>query len=363
MKGMDARLEWTPAGAPGPAFPDAASPDAVFPGPVSPRPASGDVEIAWASAHDPLDVRLAVALPTFRRPRQVVETLRSVVSQASPIPFAVVVMENETQGAEGAAAARAFLGDHDVPAVVVLANRRGNCAAYNAGWHVSLERYTKLEWVLVIDDDELARPGWIATMLATAAATGADMVGAPQHPVFEAGSDEAMADHPVFRPPYERTGPVPILYSSGNVLIRADRLRHHGYPWLDEGFNFLGGGDSDFYDRERRRGARFAWCAQGGVDETIPARRTQLSWLNARALRNGTISALIRRRAAAGRADHARRVVHSLALLAASPWRSLWLAGRTRSPAHGLTHMNVALGRLLAEVGFANEQYRAADRN
>ena len=348
---MDARPEWTPAV------------DTDWSTGTSPGPTSGDVEIAWASGHDPSRVRLAVTLPTFRRPAQVVETLRTVVAQTSPLPFAAVVMENETDEAEGAAAARTFLAEQDVPATVVLANRRGNCAAYNAGWHVALTRYANLEWVLVIDDDELARPGWIGAMLAAANATGADMVGAPQWPVFEPGSNRAMADHPVFRPPYGETGPVPILYSSGNVLVRAERLRRHGYPWLDEGFNFLGGGDSDFYAREKACGATFAWCAQGGVDETIPARRTDLSWLNARAVRNGTISALIQKRAAKGGGDHAKRIAKSLALLAASPWRSLALAARTGSPAHGLAHMNVALGRCLAEVGFANEQYRAADRN
>ena len=340
---MDARPEWTPT--------------------KGGAPSRGDVEIAWTSAHDPASIRLAVTLPTFRRPEQVVRTLRSVVAQAAPVPFAVVVMENETEAAEGAAAATRYLAGAGVPATVVLANRRGNCAAYNAGWHVSLMRHVNLEWVLVIDDDELARPGWIAAMLETAEATRADMVGAPQWPVFETGADLRMADHPVFRPPYGETRAVPILFSSGNVLIRADRLRRHGYPWLDEGFNFLGGGDSDFYAREKVRGARFAWCAEGGVDETIPARRTELSWLNARALRNGTISALIQKRAARSRIDHARRIAKSLALLVASPWRALLLAARTGSPAHGLAHMNVALGRCLAEGGFSNEQYRAADRN
>ena len=346
---MDARATWQDGTARSPV--------------ASGQPEPGAVEIAWASDHDPTIPRLAVTLPTFRRPEQVVETLKSVVTQTSPVPFAVVVMENETQGAEGAAAAQAFLADHDIAAAIVLAHRRGNCAAYNAGWHAALARYPDLDHILVIDDDEIARPGWIAAMLETARGTGADMVGAPQWPVFESGANMRMADHPVFRPPHEATGPVPILYSSGNVLVRAERLRRHGYPWLDEGFNFLGGGDSDFYAREKACGATFAWCAQGGVDETIPARRTDLSWLNARAVRNGTISALIQKRAAKGGGDHAKRIAKSLALLAASPWRSLALAARTGSPAHGLAHMNVALGRCLAEVGFANEQYRAADRN
>ena len=327
-------------------------------------PGAGDIDVAFASDAGARDrVRLAVTIPTFKRPEQLVATLESVVTQDAPLPFAVVVMENETEGAKGAAAAAALLEKRDVPACVVLAHRRGNCAAYNAGWWTALDRYPNLDWVLVIDDDEIARPGWIRAMLETAKRTGADCTGAPQVPVFEPGANARMADHPVFRAPYDHDGAVPILYSSGNVLLRAALLRSRGHPWLDERFNFLGGGDADFYRRCGDRGARFAWSPAGALDETVPARRSEFSWLNARALRNGSISALIERRAARSPADHALRLGKSLLLLAASAPRSLALALRTRSPSKGLVHMNVAVGRLLMEVGFANEQYRTAERN
>ena len=327
-------------------------------------PKPHEVELhAETGAEERSRVRLAVTVPTFRRPEQVVATLRSVVDQSSPLPFSVVVMENETEKREGAAAAAAFLRDGARHSATVLAHRRGNCAAYNAGWWTALQLYPNLEWLLVIDDDEIARPGWIDAMLRTANETGADCTGAPQVPCFEPGGDEAAARHPVFLPPYARTGPVPVLYSSGNVLIRASLLRRHGYPWLDETFNFLGGGDSDFYARQRREGAIFAWCVEGALDETIPARRSELSWLNARALRNGSISALIERRAARGPRCHAKRFAKSALLLAASAPRSLSLAARTGSASWGLAHMNVAIGRALMEIGFSNEQYRAADRN
>lgn len=334
------------------------------PSPSPQAPSEGAIELFAATDQAARrDVRLAVTVPTYRRPDHLRDTLRSVVGQECGLPFAVVVMENETEARKGAEAAVALLAEAPVPSAVVLAHRRGNCAAYNAGWWTALERYPALEWILVIDDDEIARPGWIAAMLRCAGATGADIVGAPQVPRFEAGGDARAAEHPVFRPPYVASGTVPVLYSSGNVLIRADLLRRHGHPWLDERFNFLGGGDSDFYARNRRSGARFAWCVEGALDETVPARRSELSWLNARALRNGSISALIERRAARGPADHARRIAKSAALLAASAPRSLRLAVRSRSLASGLTHMNVAIGRLLMEFDFANEQYRAADRN
>ena len=324
-------------------------------------PAPGDIDASFArdAAVPPA---IAVVIPTFRRPDHLRRTLASVLAQENAPAFAPVVVENDAEGGEGAAAARAMLADHHGPSRVIIARRRGNCAAYNAGFHTALTAWPDLCHIAIIDDDEIAPPYWLATLARVAADHGAHCTGAPQHPVFE-GGDERMVRHRVFRAPYATTGAVPILYSSGNVLLSADLLRRHGHPWLDERFNFLGGGDSDFYARVARDGARFAWAAEAGVDETTAARRTELSWLNARSLRNGSISALLQQRAASGSGDHVRRMAKSAALLAASPYRAARIALKERSLTMALDPINVAMGRALMEFGFANEQYRAAEAN
>ena len=98
------------------------------------------------------------------------------------------------------------------------------------------------------------------------------------------------------------------------------------------------------------------------VFETVPSRRTEFSWLNARGLRNGAISAIIERRRG-GRQGAPKRIAKSLGLLAASPWRSLRLGIGAGSATIGLYHCQVAIGRLMAEFGRVNEQYRQAERN
>ena len=327
-------------------------------------PGKSDITIAWQQQKvDPASIELVVVLPTFKRPDHLQITLKSVIDQTTSQPYAIVVMDNHPEGSEGAAAAQELLAKSNISATVILAHRRGNCAAYNAGFHTALTTYANAKWIQIIDDDEIAHPDWLEKQVATAEQLNADFCGAPQHPIFEGGQHQDWQRHPVFEPPFKSSGPVPILYSSGNVLLSTERLREHQHPWLDEVFNFLGGGDSDFFDRCRRRGAKFGWCAEAGVDETTPLRRTELSWLNSRSLRNGSISALIQKRAAKSAVDHAARIIKSLVLLAASPYRSLTLFVNKRSLIMALNPMNVALGRLLMEFGFANEQYRAADKN
>ena len=323
-----------------------------------------DITTVWSNAGDtPANVEVIVVVPTFKRPDHVITTLNSVLNQTTSRKFAIVVMDNHAEGGEGAAVSVELLKSHSVPATIILAHRRGNCAAYNAGFQIGLEHFPSAKWIQIIDDDEIAHPDWLDKMTTIAEQTDADCTGAPQHPIFPDGTSRKWIEHAVFRPPYDTSGKVPILYSSGNVMIKTDLLRVHGYPWLDERFNFLGGGDSDFYSRTKANGATFAWQCDGGVDETTPARRTELSWLNSRSLRNGSISAAIQQKASRSFNDNFKRVVKTCLLLAASPYRSFILFVKTRSLTMALNPMNVALGRLLMEFGFANEQYRAAEKN
>jgi len=327
------------------------------------KPAS-DITIHARSSHfDAEAVRCVVTLPTFRRPEHLIETLNSIARQQSAPPFAIIIMENDAEGMAGANAATEWLKDAPCPGLVVIAHNRGNCHAYNAGWETALAEFPSFTHIAVIDDDEVASPEWLSRLLATSTQTGADLTGAPQVPIFDDPELDSWARHPAFSPHYAENGSVPILYSSGNVLIGRKVLDSMPRPFLDPAFNFIGGGDSDFYRRCRNAGFTFAWCKDAPVMETVPARRTEFSWLNARSLRNGAISAILERRQSPGSLTRIRIFVKSLILLALSPFRGLGLLAKTGSPVIGLYHAQVAIGRLMAEFGLVNEQYRNPEAN
>ena len=320
-------------------------------------------EHARSAGLKPDRVRIAITLPTFRRPEHLITTLDSLQAQGLGADTAIIVMDNDAEGLEGARAAADWLESSHVQGIVIIAHARGNCHAYNAGWETALAEFANLSHIAVIDDDEIAGPGWLAGLLKTAQKTGADLVGGPQVPVFADKSLDGWRRHPVFTPHYRETGPVPILYSSGNVLISRQVLDAMEKPFLDPAFNFIGGGDSDFYRRAKARGFAFAWSAEAAVMETLPSRRAEFSWLNARSLRNGAISAILEKRQWPGVPGRVRTLAKSLALLVAAPWRGLRLGLQTGSAVIGLYHMQVALGRLMEEFGLVNEQYRNPESN
>lgn len=309
-------------------------------------------------------IDVVVTLPTFKRPQQVLATLESLRQQETDRRFAIILIENEAEAQEGVKAALPLFENGTLNGMVIVAHQRGNCSAYNAGWQTALTHFSGFKYLLVIDDDEIAEPHWLERMCRVAETLPADIVGGPQMPIFADPSHARWAEHPVFAPPYQKTGRVPALYSSGNLLISRPVLLAMGPPFLDLKFNFMGGGDSDFLSRSAQKGFTLGWCAEGRTQEMVPARRVEADWLRARSLRNGVISTLVEKKKREGTPLARTRVfLKSLVLLATSPFRGFLRLVRTGSTRTALYPVHVALGRLLAEFGYANEQYRQPEKN
>ncbi|RWO04098.1 MAG: glycosyltransferase [Mesorhizobium sp.] len=330
-----------------------------------PLPSDGSVSIAGRSPGlVAAAVEAVVTLPTFKRAEQLLATLASLKAQETGRRFAIIVIENEAEARAGARAALPLFEGGDIPGMVIVAHERGNCSAYNAGWQTAILHFPDFSHLLVIDDDEIADPQWLERMCHAAETIGADIVGGPQMPVFADAAHASWAEHPVFAPPYRQSGRVPALYSSGNLLVGRNVLTAMGPPFLDLKFNFMGGGDSDFLSRAAQAGFVLGWCAEAQVHETVPARRIEADWIRARSLRNGVISTLVEKKKRAGTPFAGTRVfLKSLALLAVSPFRGAARLARTGSLATALYPIHVAVGRVLAEFGYANEQYRQPEKN
>lgn len=330
--------------------------------PTAPDHAPATV-IAESGGLAKLAPRAVVCIPTYKRPALLARTIASLVAQDFGGPFAIVIVDNDGSGREGSVLAARMLAEGHFIGAVLLEPRQGNCKAYNAAWSHVRRTLPDVPYICGIDDDEEALPGWLSALVTSAETSGAGIIGGPVTPVFSDPGLAYLRRHPIFRSHYSADGPVPQLYSSANYLIRASVLDAMGYPYLDEAFDYKGGGDTDFFTRARARGVRFAWASLAGMTETMPARRTEFSWIQARALRNGMISALIAHKANPGLFGRAKVIAKSLALLAAAPPRGLIDLVRTGSPLIALYHAQVAIGRLGAEFGLNIEQYRNPEKN
>jgi GT2 family glycosyltransferase len=310
----------------------------------------------------PLDpsIEVVVCVPSFRRPQHLRRTLESLAKQRADRRFAVVIVENDAAKCESAPVAAEFLRANEFSGICVVEPRQGNCHAINAAFETALTTFPAATHLLMIDDDEIASPDWLELMVRAAEATGADLVGGPVWPNFDDDMQRALRRHPAFRPAYDRSGPVPIIYGCGNCLINRSVFAKLADPAFDLRFNFLGGGDTDFFVRCRQAGMKFHWAAEAAITETVPRNRTNPGWLALRGLRIGAINYHIELKTSRTPWSRAKLLAKLFAMLPLSLFRAGRLVLTEHKAVIAMHPMTVALGSALAAIGIEPQPYKAS---
>jgi succinoglycan biosynthesis protein ExoM len=239
--------------------------------------------------------RVAIAVITFRRPALLKALLDSLLAQElaedDDYDIRILVVDNDDEGsAADVIALAAKDGRYPVEAAVEP----------EPGIPFAREKSVLLAWeddaLIFVDDDEVAPPGWLAAMLRTWRATGADVVTGPVRGILPAGAPAWNRYSDV----HDSTG----RHETGDVLNKAytnnTLIAQHVYqtvtPSFHPAFRYTGSSDLHFFLRVHRAGFRIIWCEQAHIHEHVPASRTTLHWLIRRAFRSGsgdTISRLL----------------------------------------------------------------------
>jgi GT2 family glycosyltransferase len=315
--------------------------------------------VATSGQPDP-SIDIVVCIPSFRRPQHLRLTLQSLANQRTDRRFAVVVVENDAVRRESVPVAIEFFWTGNITGLCIVEPRQGNCHAINAAFETALATFPAATKLLMIDDDEIASPEWLQRMVDAAEATGADLVGGPVQPNFDDALKRGLRRHPAFRPAYDESGPVPVIYGCGNCLITRRVFETLADPAFDLKFNFLGGGDTDFFVRCRQAGMKFHWAADAVITETVPHSRTSPGWLVVRGLRIGAINYHIEVKAARTYLARAKLFAKMLAMLPLSLVRAGRLVVTEQRPIIALHPMTVAAGSALAAIGIEPQPYKAS---
>ena len=323
--------------------------------------APAEASRAWAAASPSLDTSIStvVCIPCFRRPRHLRLTLESLARQRTDRRFAVVIVENDASACASVPVATEFLASGKFQGLCVVEPKQGNCHAINAAFETALATFPAAANFLMIDDDEIASADWLELMLRAAEANRADVVGGPVFPDFDDERKRGLRRHPAFYPAYEVSGPVPVIYGCGNCLITRAVFAGLASPAFDLRFNFLGGGDTDFFVRCRQAGMRFYWAAEALITETVPASRTGPGWLALRALRIGAINYHVQRKLARTAWSRTKLFAKMLALVPQSLLLAVRLFLREHKALIALHPIIVAAGSALAAIGIEPQPYKA----
>ncbi len=236
---------------------------------------------------------VVVAIPTFRRPEQLVQLLQSLAAMHDRPAMAILIADNDDRGRGGIVAAQALVEQgFPIPIDAFPVAEPGLCHNRNALVARALA-HPQMTHVAMLDDDQWVDPDWIATLTREAFAQDADIVAGPVLFEFEGATPDWNAAIPLFRAEPHATGPVDMLFSLTNALSTRACWEATPAPWFDLRFNQIGGEDFDLYSRWKAQGLRFGWTKAAVVHEIVPSDRAQLPWIWRRMWRVGNTDTMV----------------------------------------------------------------------
>lgn len=213
--------------------------------------------------------KVSVIIPTFRRPDSFLRAAQSVLAQRDFADFELIAVDNSPEGS-ALPAFELLSREVSVPFRWTHAPTPGVAQARNAA--LMLAQGDLVAW---LDDDEEAEPGWLAALVATRHATGAQSVFGPVIARAPDGARFASFGERI----YARSGPLTSgvtsqSYGIGNSL--QPRSLFDGAAPFDTDTDQTGGEDDRLFASLREAGAIFAWAADARVIEHLGQERVRI---------------------------------------------------------------------------------------
>lgn len=220
-------------------------------------------------------MRILVTICTRNRPKMLEACLRSVTAQAVPagVTCDIAAIENDS-ALTCLPITRRVAEETGWTIHAVLEPELGLPFARNRCGTFAVEQ--GYDWLLYIDDDEQATPGWLARMVEAAQRDPADVYYGRVVSIYPEGTPGWMA-----LPEHNKraTGTVLTKAEGHNTMVHRRVFAADGLNLrFDTALRFTGGSDTDFFSRVHKAGARIVWVGEAIVEETIPANRMQLGW-------------------------------------------------------------------------------------
>ncbi|MBC01115.1 MAG: hypothetical protein CML67_16415 [Rhodobacteraceae bacterium] len=247
-----------------------------------------------------MTMKLCVAICTRERPKLLRSCLMSVCGQRVPdgVEVEIVVVENHDKDVSRpitveVAAQTGWTIHYVLEPELGIPFARDRCGVFAAE--------NGYDRVLYIDDDEVAHPDWLATMVEAVSRYPAEVHYGRVLYTYPPETPSWMIAPQVNKRP---TGTVLKKAEGHNTLVDTKVFRDDGYALhFDGSMRFTGGSDTDFFSRVHDAGGKIVWVPEALVEELVPVNRVRLGWQLHRTFRvAGNISRLHEKRSGRGAA-------------------------------------------------------------
>lgn len=226
---------------------------------------------------------ISVIIPTFHRPDGALAAVRSILGQEGAPSLEIILVDNDAKQSCKAVADQLTQEAGQTPFTYAVEPAAGVANARNKA--VSLARGT---FVAFLDDDEVAKPNWLANLVKAQQETGADVVFGPIEARLPADHN---VPHTYFQNFFSRhlDGPtrlIEIPYGCGNCFLKRETVFTKPEPF-NPAANETGGEDDILWREVVASGGKFGWAQDAWVYEDVPPSRATWAYLTKRAFAFG----------------------------------------------------------------------------
>lgn len=254
------------------------------------------------------DLRIAVAIPTFRRPERLASLLAALPDRFAEleggVSVEVFVIDNDPDRS-----AEALATSDDLPVATTYAPEPTPGIA--AARQHALDVTTGFDLLAFIDDDEVPHPNWLRALVDTWRRTGAAAVAGHVRTVFPSGTDPWVLASGLFARPLREDGESLPAAGAGNLLLDLAWIRRAGISF-DASLGLSGGEDTLFTRAIVRAGGRVVACPASVAEDLLEEGRATRRFALARARHHGQTQSVIELRLADGAVARAVSRVRNL---------------------------------------------------
>jgi len=224
----------------------------------------------------------SICIATYKRPELLAKLLSSLAKQKLPdnIEMEIIIVDND-----------------EMESAKDTVNSTGD--SLNLKWkyfsqpvkNISLTRNLAVakamgEYILFIDDDEVAFHDWLDNLYNTLIKYKADAVFGRVVSYFEPNTSEWIKKCFIYNRPSPQTGSNAVSTRTGNVIVKTSLLHSVEGPF-EPAYGVTGGSDTKLFDLLKKKGAKYITCYEAVTYEYVSPERARLKWLFLRAFRGG----------------------------------------------------------------------------
>ncbi len=301
------------------------------------------------------DIFVSVCIATYKRPGLLKKLLESLSAQKTQdnIQIEIIIVDNDpltsaNSVVEDFCNLETLKIKYYTQPVKNISLTRNKCVENSTG-----------EYILFIDDDEIASPDWIQSMVDTMLEYNADAVFGRVKSHFKNGTPEWIKKNPLFNRETPPTGTEALLTRSGNCIVKASLLNNIPGPF-DPAYGTTGGEDTHMFSKLRKMGAKYVSCYEGWISEYVPPERATFNYIVKRSYIRG--NNFTRRYLEFSRGKKFLRLTKSVSVSILFGFTSLILTIITFPNKYWrlywATKIASNLGHLSAALGFYGEAYK-----